>query len=92
MNKKRSTTALISELKRKTRKHYNSEEKIRIIIDGMRGEMSVAELCRRESISQGIYYKWSKDFMEAGKRRLSGDTLREANTSEVKDLKTRMAL
>ena len=53
----------------------------------MRGEMSVAELCRREGISQGIYYKWSKDFMDAGKRRLAGDTMREANTSEVKELK-----
>ena len=87
MAKKQRTTALISELKRKTRRRYSSEEKIRIIIEGLRGEMSISELCRRESISQGIYYKWSKDFMEAGKRRLNGDTMREANTSEVKDLK-----
>lgn len=87
MAKKKSATSLISDLKRKTRKSYNSEEKIRIIIDGMRGEYSIAELCRKEGISQGIYYKWSKDFMEAGKKRLNGDTLREANTTEVNDLK-----
>ena len=88
MAKKRSTTALISDLKRKTRRSYSSEEKIRIIIEGLRGETSIAELCRKEGISQGIYYKWSKDFMEAGKGRLKGDTIREANTSEVKLLKT----
>jgi len=87
MTKKRSASSLISELKRKTRKLYSSEEKIRIIIEGMRGETSIAELCRREGIAQGNYYKWSKDFMEAGKRRLSGDTLREANTTEVSALK-----
>jgi len=87
MAKKKSATSLISDLKRKTRRSYNSEEKIRIIIDGMRGENSIAELCRKEGISQGIYYKWSKDFMEAGKKRLNGDTLREANTTEVNDLK-----
>ena len=61
--------------------------KIRIIIEGVRGETSIAELCRKEGISQANYYKWSKDFMEAGKRRLSGDTMREANTSEVHELK-----
>ena len=87
MSKKKSASSLISELKRKTRKTYSSEEKIRIIIDGIRGETTIAELCRREGISQGIYYKWSKDFMDAGKRRLTGDTMREANTSEVKELK-----
>jgi len=87
MAKKKSASALISDLKRKTRKLYGSEEKIRIIIEGMRGETSVAELCRKEGISQGNYYKWTKDFMEAGKKRLNGDTLREANTTEVSDLK-----
>jgi len=87
MPKKKNASSLINELKRKTRRNYSSEEKIRIIIDGMRGEMTIAELCRKEAISQGIYYKWSKDFMDAGKRRLSGDTMREANTSEVKELK-----
>jgi len=87
MTKKKSANALISDLKRKTRKKYSSEEKIQIIIEGIRGETTVAELCRKESISQALYYKWSKDFMEAGKRRLNGDTLREANTTEVHDLK-----
>ena len=88
MVKKKSTSSLISDLKRKTRKVYSSEEKIRIIIDGMRGETTIAELCRKEGISQGNYYKWTKDFMEAGKRRLSGDTMREANTTEVHEIKT----
>lgn len=87
MSRKRSASSLISELKRKTRRTYGSEEKIRIIIDGIRGETTIAELCRKEGISQGIFYKWSKDFMDAGKRRLTGDTMREANTSEVKELK-----
>ena len=87
MPKKKNASSLISELKRKTRRNYSSEEKIRIVIDGLRGEITIAELCRKEGISQGLYYKWSKDFMEAGKKRLSGDTMREANTSEVKELK-----
>ena len=75
---------IVKDIKRATRKHYSSEEKIRIVLDGLRGEDSIAELCRREGISQGIYYKWSKDFMEAGKKRLAGDTARAANTDEVK--------
>ncbi len=87
MAKKKSTSSLISDLKRKTRKSYSSEEKIRIIIEGMRGETTITELCRKEGISQANYYKWSIDFMEAGKKRLSGDTMREANTSEVQELK-----
>ena len=87
MPKKKNASSLISELKRKTRRTYSSEEKIRIVIDGMRGETTIAELCRKEGLSQALYYKWSKDFMEAGKRRLNGDTMREANTSEVKELK-----
>ena len=87
MTNKKSTSSLISDLKRKTRKKYSSEEKICIIIQGIRGEDSIAELCRKEGISQANYYKWSKDFMEAGKRRLAGDTMREANTSEVQELK-----
>lgn len=78
---------IVKDIKRATRKHYSFEEKIRIVLDGLRGEDSIAELCRREGISQGIYYKWSKDFMEAGKRRLAGDTARAANTDEVKDLR-----
>ena len=87
MSNKKSTSSLISDLKRKTRKKYSSEEKIRIIVEGMRGESSIAELCRKEGISQANYYKWTKDFMEAGKRRLTGDTMREANTTEVQELK-----
>ena len=78
MSKKKSASSLISDLKRKTRKSYSSEEKIRVVIEGIRGEYSIAELCRRENIAQTLYYKWRKDFMEAGKRRLSGDTKREA--------------
>jgi putative transposase len=78
---------IVKDIKRATRKHYSSEEKIRIVLDGLRGEDSIAELCHRERISQGIYYKWSKDFMEAGKKRLAGDTARAANTDEVKELR-----
>ena len=74
---------IVKDIKRATRKHYSSEEKIRIVLDGLRGEDSIAELCRREGISQGIYYKWSKDFMEAGKRRLAGDTARAAKGSSL---------
>ena len=78
---------IVKVIKRATRKQYSSEEKIRIVLDGLRGEDSIAELCRREGISQGLYYKWSKDFMEAGKKRLAGDTARAATTDEVKDLR-----
>ena len=78
---------IVKDIKRATRKHYSSEEKIRIVLDGLRGEDSIAELCRREGIAHGIYYKWSKDFMEAGKKRLAGDTARSANTDEVKELR-----
>jgi transposase len=78
----------IKDIKRKTRKQYSAEEKIRIVLDGLRGEDSIAELCRKEGISQGVYYKWSKDFMEAGKKRLAGDIVRQANTSEVKSLRS----
>ncbi len=77
----------IKDIRRATRKQYAAEEKIRIVLDGLRGEESIAELCRREGISQGIYYKWSKDFLEAGKRRLAGDTARAASTDEVKSLR-----
>ena len=84
---KSSGEKIVKEIKRATRKQYSSEEKIRIVLDGLRGEDSIAEVCRREGISQGVYYKWSKDFMEAGKKRLSGDTARAATTDEVKDLR-----
>lgn len=80
---KHSTEKKIREIRRKTRKRYNSEEKIRIVLEGLRGEDSIAEICRREGIHANLYYNWSKDFLEAGKRRLNGDTKREANSSEV---------
>ncbi|OOY88961.1 transposase [Solemya velum gill symbiont] len=73
--------------RRRTRRKFSSEEKIRIVLDGLRGEVSIAELCRREGINNNLYYRWSKDFLEAGKKRLAGDTVREANTDEVVDLK-----
>ena len=78
------------EIKRKARRKYSAEEKIRIVLEGLLGEYSIAELCRREGIAQGLYYTWSKEFMEAGKKRLSGDTQRQATTSEVTDLKHEM--
>ena len=77
----------IKDIRRATRKHYSAEEKIRIVLDGLRGEETIAGLCRREGIAQSIYYKWSKEFLEAGKRRLAGDTARAASTGEVKDLR-----
>ncbi len=84
---KPSAQAVVKDVRRATRKQYGAEEKIRIVLEGLRGEDSIAELCRREGIAQGVYYKWSKDFMEAGKCRLAGDTSRAANTDEVKDLR-----
>ena len=72
---------------RKTRKHYSAEEKIRVVLAGLRGEESIAGLCRREGIAESLYYSWSKEFLEAGKKRLAGDTAREANTGEVKELR-----
>ena len=84
---KKTSESLVRVIKRKTRRKFSSEEKIRIVIDGLRGETSVAELCRKEGIAQNLYYRWSCDFMESGKKRLSGDTLREANTSEMQLLK-----
>ena len=77
----------VKDIRRKTRKRYSSEEKIRIVLAGLRGEDTIAELCRQEGISQGIYYSWSKEFLEAGKKRLAGDATREANTGEVKALR-----
>jgi transposase len=84
---KPSAQAVVKDIRRATRKQYGAEEKIRIVLEGLRGEDSIAELCRREGIAQGVYYKWSKDFMDAGKRRLAGDTSRAANTDEVRDLR-----
>lgn len=87
MTRRKTSEGLIRDIKRKTRRKYSSEEKIRIVVEGMRGEMSIAELCRKEGIAQNLYYRWSKDFMESGRKRLDGDTLREANTTEVQSLR-----
>ena len=87
MTKKRSVEKTVRDIRRHTRKKYSSEEKIRIVLEGLRGEESIAELCRKEGINPNVYYRWSKDFMEAGKKRLSGDTVREASSEEVKELR-----
>ena len=84
---KQSSEAAVREIRRRTRRKFSAEEKIRIVLDGLRGEMGVAELCRREGIAANLYYRWSKDFLEAGKSRLSGDTVREATSDEVKELR-----
>ena len=78
---------VVKDIRRATRRHFSAEDKIRIVLDGLRGEDSIAELCRKEGIAQGLYYVWSKEFLEAGKRRLAGDTARAATTDEVKDLR-----
>ena len=77
----------VRDIRRATRRQYSAEEKIRIVIAGLRGEDSIAELCRKEGINQNLYYRWSKDFLEAGKKRLAGDTARAATSDEVKDLR-----
>ena len=84
---KPSTAAVIKDIRRVTRKQYGAEEKIRIVLDGLRGEESIAALCRREGIAESLYYNWSKEFLEAGKKRLAGDTARAATTDEVKHLR-----
>ena len=78
---------VVKDIRRATRKQYSAEEKIRIVLDGLKGEDSIAELCRREGIAQSLYYSWSKEFLEAGKKRLAGDTARAATSAEVKDLR-----
>jgi transposase len=88
--KKTTTEARVRNIQRKSRKKYSAEEKIRIVLDGLRGESTVAELCRREGINQNLYYKWSKEFLEAGKQRLAGNTNRQASSDEVKDLRREM--
>ena len=82
-----SAEETVRDIRRATRRHFSAEEKIRIVLEGLRGEDSIAELCRKEGIAERLYYCWSKEFLEAGKRRLAGDTARSATTSEVKDLK-----
>ncbi len=85
--KGKSPESVVRDIKRRTRRVFNAEEKIRIVLEGLKGEESIATICRRESIHPNMYYKWSKEFLEAGKRRLTGDTVREATSSEVNDLK-----
>jgi transposase len=82
-----SAEQVVRDIRRQTRRKYNAEEKIRIVLEGLRGEESIAELCRREGIHANLYYKWSKEFLEAGKARLTGDTKREATSSEVGGLR-----
>src|SRR5258706_4364525 len=80
--------ATVREIRRRTRKKYSAEEKVRIVLDGLRGDEEIAELCRREGIHQIMYYKWSKEFLEAGKQRLVGDTRREADSHEVEEMRS----
>jgi len=87
MSKKGSAEQTIKTIRRKTRRQHSAEEKIRIVLEGLRGEETVAELCRREGISQSLYDKWSKEFLEVGKSRLSGDAKRQATSSEVKEIR-----
>ena len=83
-----SAEKTVKAIRRATRRQYAAEEKIRIVLEGLRGEESIAELCRREQINQNLYYRWSKEFLEAGKKRLAGDTQREATSDEVRALRT----
>ena len=87
MSERISPGSVVRDIRRKTRKKYSVEEKIRIVLEGLKGEESIATICRREDISPNLYYRWSKDFLEAGKRRLKGDTQREANSDEVVEYK-----
>ena len=84
---KPTTDRVVKDIRRKTRKHHSAEEKIRIVLEGLRGEESIAALCRREGIATSLYYSWSKEFLEAGKKRLAGDTARQATSPEVKELR-----
>ena len=87
-HQKASTEKVVKDIRRATRRQFGAEEKIRIVLEGLRGEDSIAELCRREGINQNLYYRWSKDFLEAGKKRLAGDTAREATSDEVRHLRS----
>ena len=87
MTTQRDPDKVVREIKRRTRRKFNSEEKISIVLEGLRGEQTIAELCRREGISPNLYYNWSKEFLEAGKRRLAGNTKRDASSGQVTHLK-----
>ena len=86
--KKQPSEAAVREIRRRARRRFSAEEKIRIVLEGLRGEESIAALCRREGIAANLYYRWSKEFLEAGKKRLNGDTVREATSNEVKVLRS----
>ena len=88
---KESAEKVVKNIRRATRKRHSAEEKIRVVLSGLRGEDSIAGLCRREGIAQSLYYSWSKEFLEAGRRRLAGDTTRQATSPEVKDLRAESA-
>ena len=90
MGAKEPAEQVVRNIRRRTRRQYSAEEKIRIVLSGLRGEDSIAELCRREGIAESLYYSWSKEFLEAGRKRLSGDTARQASSGEVKDLRREM--
>ena len=84
---KASAEQVVKDIRRATRRHYSAEDKVRIVLSGLRGEESIAELCRKEGIAQGLYYSWSKEFLEAGKKRLAGDTARAATSDEVRSMR-----
>mgnify|MGYP000474614913 CR=1 FL=1 len=88
MSQAKSAERVVRDIRRKTRRRFSAEEKIRIVLEGLRGEESIAALCRREGLNPNLYYRWSKDFLEAGKKQLAGDTVREATSDEVKDLRS----
>ena len=85
--KKKNVEATVRDIRRATRKKYTAEEKVRIVLEGLRGESTIAELCRKEGIHTNLYYKWSKEFLEAGKQRLVGDTQRQADSQEVVEMR-----
>ena len=87
MSKKDPAEKVVRDIRRKTRRKHSTEEKIRVVLEGLRGEESIAALCRREGIAESLYYSWSKEFLEAGKKRLAGDTARQATSNEVKALR-----
>ena len=84
---KQPAEQIVKDIRRATRRHFSAEDKIRIVLEGLRGEETIAELCRREGIASSMYYGWSKEFLEAGKRRLAGDSARAATSDEVKELR-----
>ncbi len=90
MSSRDSADRTVRDIRRKTRKQSSAEEKIRIVLSGLRGEDSIAELCRREGIAESLYYSWSKELLESGKKRLSGDTERKSSSGEFKDLRHEM--